>query len=270
MVTGVAGKVSMGPVMPGRSPFMVQRVEAVKDSKKYLSLLDEMVETAGQMALPTVTGGTVKMTIKHDKAVATVGGVTLDQYSYDVLPLLQASALPPQQAAMVQMMIMMFVPEGKVKVRIGAVNNTTVVEDYGSDDTALEALIATVKAGTAPLGKTPKVIEASQLLPKKKVFEAYIDLGEIVNAVGAYLPMIMMMGGGQGMAELPTTLPSVNVPAISMAATVTETTLDGQLVLPFEVIKQMAIFGANTKRMFEGGPTSAPAPQESGEDQHDL
>ena len=252
MAKGVAAMVSMKMPSPGTGMLGVDWVVETADAGQYIEKMRQAVGLMAQAKIPGPDGQMITPNVRYEQNVATVGGVPVDRYVMDLNSLMAMPGADPQMAQQINMFLGMAfgAANGQIATRIAKVSDNLVVLDIGGDDASLQQLIEAAKSGSTAVAQMPKVQQARKQLFDKQLAVGYLDLGKIINMIAGFQQMMVMMGGQAGTETAPA--PQGEMPLIAFAKTVTDTMVQGRLVVPMEVIQQIVPLAESAAAAAEG------------------
>jgi hypothetical protein len=177
------------------------------------------------------------------KITLTPNAKTLDGISFDSL---QTTMTPdpnnPMAQQQAQMMALMYGPNG-MTAYTGVVGDHFVLAT-GLDDTAFSALIASAKAGGAPLASLDAVKKVAANLPTNRMAEFYIPLDTVVSTGLTYAKQF----GFAMPVQLPPDLPPIGETVSTDAGTVK---LDSYV--PTALVQSLVAAGMQAFMQMNGG-----------------
>ncbi len=142
---------------------------------------------------------------------------------------------------------MMFGREGKIRMYVTKANDHVVVSAYSREQ--LVRGVEHVRSGAKGLESDGDIAKTTAMLPAGSQWMGYANPQGVVQLIGSF--MKAMLGGEFQLPAFPPSEP------IGVAARVSETGLDAELVLPDDVVAGIGQFIGAVGQMFQGG---APLP----------
>jgi hypothetical protein len=209
------------------------------DAKAIATAQKQILAGTGQLLGGIPAGGGGNMTFEQQPGGKTVGGVTLDTYSFN----LQMDENNPQAAQAQQMMAFVYGPNG-IGGTYGAIDPKTFVVVQGGTDKLIADTVASAKAGADPLSQLAAVQAVQKQLPSDRFFVEYVDLAQIVTsgvkyAQGFGLPVKM---------QLPQ-----NLPPIGMSGSTQGSAIRFDVHVPTSLVQSLVAAGMQTYMQMQGG-----------------
>ncbi len=229
---GASFKIDMRRAKAGEPLIEFQQILSTKDAKQYIELTRQLLELQSNIK----SAGSSELKFKYEAGVAKVGNVSVDQVTMDMNKLLNMPGMPGDQIQQVKslMTTVLGSANGMVQFHVAAVNNKLVAVSFGGGQAGMEQLIKSALKGETPLAKNTKVSQVAALLPKERIFEAYMDLGKLAGGIMSVATTMGEKGG-----EEPASMPTVETPLVAANASIQGTALRMDVVVPTEVVSQL-------------------------------
>jgi hypothetical protein len=138
----------------------------------------------------------------------------------------------------------LFGEDGKIRTFMAAADNNTVISAYTREQ--LQRAVAHVRSGEKGLEADPQIAKTAALMAPGAQWVAYISPQGLLQWVGTLLEGIIPAEAEFKMPGFPATEP------IGLAARVSATGLDAEIVLPDSVVAGIGQFVAGITAMFQG------------------
>jgi hypothetical protein len=237
----------LGLIRPGDSLLAsAVSVEHVKNAAVYLKMSREILEIV-QAGLENKTTDEPlyelnDITVGDLKVLEVVTNTSLLMGMNDA----QQALAGPMQA----MFAKLFGKEGKMRLYSTAADDHTVVSAYTKEQ--LQRAVAHVRAAAQGLEVNPEIAKTMALLPAGAQWAAYVSPQGLLQWVDALLRDILPPESNFKIPSFPATEP------IGLAARVSESGLDAEIVLPENVVAGIGQFVGTVQQMFQGGGLPLP------------
>ncbi len=238
MMTGAAASLSLQAPGPGTGMLRMRYVSETTDAKKCAANVRALLELQSKAGITGPDGKKISMDAKYEAGVATIAGVSVDRYTMDMSSILNMPGMSGGQSAgvLAGLTMMLGATDGKISTRIAQVSDKVIVTGFGLDDKAFAELIKSAKAGLAPLNSKPKYVKAGAMLSKNRIAEGYLDIGAaITGMMGGMMPPVGAAQSGATPAML-----KIDIPLIAFGESLDAGAAKVEMVIPLEVIKQIA------------------------------
>jgi hypothetical protein len=243
----------MAPTSAPGQGSLVQVVQIRRgDSKVMLQSMHDMFDA--QVAAMKVLGvpTPANSAPKFIPASKTVDGVAFDEVD---TPVGAMGGAGPQQQQIVQMMTMIYGPQGPTAFS-GCVDDKSLLTVLGLDDAGISKAIAAVKAGDAPLAQSPGVKTVAGELPPQRFAAVYVPL-DLWAATG--LSYAKQFGMDMGI-----TLPD-NLPPVGITLSTDGAALRDDTYIPTQLIQAVTSAGIQIyTKMTAPPPNNGAAPPGGG------
>jgi hypothetical protein len=237
----------MGLMRPGDSLFSTAlTVEHVENADKQLGLTREMFKLMASAQKNPKTGEPL-----YEYNEVKVGELAALELVTSLGELAEAAQGEGDGAAGAQLQGLfgkLFGADGKIHMYVAKGNDKTLVSAYGKEQ--LMRGVEHVRAGGAGLEADADIAKTTAMLPEGAQWVAYVSPQGLVQWIGVFVEA--MFGGQTKLPPFPATEP------IGLAAKVTPTGLDAELVLPEKVVAGIGQYIFTIGQMFQGG--GAPLP----------
>jgi hypothetical protein len=237
----VSGCGLIGPIRPGDSVVAgAMSIERVKNSAEHLNITREMLGVM-QAELKSKTTGEPIFEVSDVKvgdleAIASVVNMTAISGVAD--------ADNPAAGFMQSFFSKLFGADGKIRTFMAAADKGTVVSAYTKEQ--LGRAVAHVRSGDKGLEADPQIVKTTALLTPGSQWVVYISPQGLLQWVGALFEGIIPAEAEFKMPAFPATEP------IGLAARVSATSLDAEIVLPESVVAGVGQFVAGIQAMIQG------------------
>lgn len=245
------GKLSSGGVMgmmrPGDSLFSTAvSVEHVKDAGEQIKISRQMFELMKavnpQNGQPLYELNDVKVgELDVIEMVTSLGAFT-------GLGGAKGNNAGPAEAQVQGLLGKMFGADGKIRMYVAKADAHTVVTAYGKEQ--LVHAVEHIRSGAKGLEDDADIAKTAALLPAGAQWVAYVSPQGLVQWASVFVEALL--GGEVKLPPFPATEP------IGLAAKVSETGLDGELVLPDNVVAGIGQYIGLLTQMFQDGGVPLP------------
>jgi hypothetical protein len=182
----------------------------------------------------------IKYITSFEPAATEIGGVEVARFSMNMAPdgSGEGAAFGPAQ----MIMPMLFGPQGGPNGYIAAVDGA-VVQTLSQNTPLMEQAIAAARDGGG-LGATEAVKTVSARLPEDRVFEFYMSIDQVMNAVGPMAATFGVMPGFQKMEALP---------PVGVGTSIGDGGMVSRVHVPNEVLAWFVQFGQQMQNQNGGG-----------------
>jgi hypothetical protein len=180
---------------------------------------------------------------KRTENAKTIDGVAFDMYKAE-LP----SGDEPEAQQALQMMKLMFGPEGSVSY-IGKVNDSTLLTVSGLSDEQIASAVAAARSGATALNDMATVKAVAAQLPKSRLAELYIPIDQLAMTVADYSRQM----GFPFPVQLPPDLPPVGLTVGSEG-----TALRIEAHVPTQLVQSLVAAGMQAFMQMQGGQRGGP------------
>jgi hypothetical protein len=143
---------------------------------------------------------------------------------------------------------MMFGPEGKLKVYLAAIDDTTVALSYVSQDGIVRVKAACAHV-PASLASDPDIAQTAKLLPNGAQWVVYLSPKGLFDFITTAIQAAAPPGG-----QMPALPPFPQTPPIGFGAETSGKAFDAQIVLPGATLKGIGGYVNQMKGMFAPRP----------------
>jgi hypothetical protein len=231
----------IAPIRPGDSVVAgAMSIERVKNSAEHLKITREMLGMM-QADLKSKTTGEPIFEVSEVKvgdleAIASVVNMTAISGVAD--------ADNPAAGFMQSFFSKLFGADGKIRTFMAAADTGTVVSAYTKEQ--LQRAVAHVRSGEKGLESDPQIAKTAALMAPGSQWVVYISPQGLLQWVGALLEGIIPAEAEFKMPGFPATEP------IGLAARVSATGLDAEIVLPESVVAGIGQFVIGIQAMIQG------------------
>jgi len=184
LIAGVSKKPA-----PGDGMIQVQMVISSTDAARFVEVNRKLIELQPSYPL-NIPGQNAEMKVQYATAAEKLGDIAVDQVVVEVAPLIKAIASTTNDPGFAAFFQQLFtVADGKLIVRMAAVNKTTVCATIGGKLAGLKQIIDAIGAGSSTLATSPAVVAASTNLQKNRIGELYVDPGNVIPIITAIAAM---------------------------------------------------------------------------------
>jgi len=235
MGKSTAFKISLTKPLPNQPAILVQAVQETTDAKQYLDTINQLYKIMGNIKIP---GQKHQFSYKYNKGAGTIAGLPVDELVVDMSSVFNTMGSAEPKAQEAKKVVNLIFGSSVFKVKFVPVNATLVAIQLGGDDEVLKKLVLAAKSSTSAIDTSPKVLQAANLLPKQRIGEFYLDLGNFVSGIMNIVTKFESEDKQSEADEIPK-IPPMNTALIGKSVTVTGSSLKCDAVIPFSVIKQM-------------------------------
>lgn len=231
----------IAPIRPGDSVVAgAMSIERVKNSAEHLKITREMLAMM-QAELKSKTTGEPIFEVSEVKvgdleAIASVVNMTAISGVAD--------ADNPAAGFMQSFFSKLFGEDGKIRTFMAAADKGTVVSAYTKEQ--LQRAVAHVRSGEKGLESDPQIAKTAALMTPGSQWVVYISPQGLLQWVGTLLGGIIPAEAEFKMPGFPATEP------IGLAARVSATSLDAEIVLPESVVAGIGQFVIGVQAMIQG------------------
>jgi hypothetical protein len=237
----IASSAVIAPIRPGDSVVAgAISIERVKNSAEHLRITREMLAMM-QAELKAKTTGEPLFAVSDVKVAdleALESVVNMTAISG------VADADTPGVGPMQSFFSKLFGEDGKIRTFMAAADKETVVSAYTKEQ--LERAVAHVRSGDKGLESDPQIAKTATLMTPGSQWVAYVSPQGLVQWVGTLLQGIIPAEAEFKMPSFPATEP------IGLAARVSATSLDAEVVLPDSVVAGIGQFVVGIQAMLQG------------------
>jgi hypothetical protein len=210
------------------------------DAQALMSAYSKMIQSQAAMMKALAIPGADATAPMHTAAAKTVDGVKFDTFVTKV----DANAADPMVRQQAQMLQMMYGPSGMV-LNVGAIDPQKMLMTSGVPDQFISSAITAAKANNSPVASAEALKGVTSQLPKQRVAEMYLSLGELATTGLAYARQL-------GLA-IPVQLPP-DLPPIGMTiATENNTATRFDVHVPTTLIQSLIAAGMQAQMQMQGG-----------------
>jgi hypothetical protein len=231
----------IAPIRPGDSVVAgAMSIERVKNSAEHLKITREMLGTM-QAELKSKTTEEPLFEVREVK----VGDLDAIESVVNMTAISGvADADNPGAGFMLSFFSKLFGDDGKIRTFMAAADNNTVISAYTKEQ--LQRAVAHVRSGDKGLEADPQIAKTAALMAPGAQWVAYVSPQGLLQWVGTLLEGIIPAEAEFKMPGFPATEP------IGLAARVSATGLDAEIVLPDSVVAGIGQFVAGITAMFQG------------------
>ncbi len=237
--TEVSAAGVLGLIQPGNSIYAsAASVQTVKSSDEYLAATREMAAALASGAKNP----------KTEEPLYEVADIMVDDLKTIELTTNVGAVIDEANPAAEQargMFSWMFGKDGKLKIYFAAADARHVVGAYSKEN--LKKVVAHVRSKAKGLEADEGIAKTNALLPKGSQWVAYLSPQGLLQWADTFIRNI---GGGQMNIQLPQ---FAETEPIGLAARVSGSGLDAELVLPDSVVAGIGQFIGMAQQMFQGG-----------------
>ena len=231
----------IAPIRPGDSVVAgAMSIERVKNSAEHLRITREMLGMMQTELKSKATGEPIfelnEVKVGDLDAIESV--VNMSAISG------VADADNPGAGFMQSFFSKLFGADGKIRTFMAAADNNTVVSAYTKEQ--LGRAVAHVRSGDKGLDADPQIAKTASLMAPGSQWVAYVSPQGLVQWVGTLLEGIIPAEAEFKLPGFPATEP------IGLAARVSATGLDAEIVLPDSVVAGIGQFVAGIQAMIQG------------------
>jgi hypothetical protein len=236
----------IGTVRPGDS--VVDRVlslEQVKDATEHLQAARDIVEALASVS-PTKEGGD-KLYEVRDVELGDLKAIELTTNMGAMVGISDQNN--PGGGMMQQVFATIFGKDGKMRAYMAAADAHTVVSAY--DREQLQRLVAHVRSKAPGLESDPDIAKTTKLLTPGSQWVVYLSPQGLLQSIDSVVQGIVP-GNNFKIPAFPATEP------IGMAAKVSPTAINAEIVLPESVVAAIGQFVLTVRGLFQGGGVPLP------------
>jgi len=258
LTTGFKGVVGVNPTaQPGQGLMRIQTVLLTTDAKRSLQISRELIELQPAVPLMATAGQPgQQIQMQYLPAAEKIGDVAVDHLIVDMAPItnmLQSQAGGQAQQAIAAMKLFFGSQQDKLTIRMAALDAKAVGVDVAGSTASMRELIDSYRKNSPTLASLPTVKATAANLPKSRIGEAYLNLGNVMQ-------MLPAMAGalGEDASKLPPALTAREAwPIIGLSISTTGDAIHIENFVPTELIAKIkSIATTSTKAV----PTTQPAP----------
>jgi hypothetical protein len=243
--TGGTTATMMGLLRPGDSIFSsAVSVERVKSSTAHLKASRELLQVMSEGIKNKSTGEPI-YTVDDVK----VGDLKAIELTTDLTGIVGAAGDNPAAEQMQSIFGRMFGNGGKPRAYMAAADDHNVVTAYTKEQ--LERIVAHVRSAAKGLETDPQIAKTNALLPTGAQWVAYVSPQGLLQWVD-----VLVRQGLQGQGFQIPAFPESD--PIGLAARVSDSGLDAELVLPESVVAGLGQFIGTVQQLFQGGGVPLP------------
>jgi hypothetical protein len=209
------------------------------NAQALMSAYSKMIQSQAALMKALAIPGADASAPTYTAAAKTVDGVKFDTFVTKV----DANAADPMVRQQAQMLQMMYGPGGMV-LNVGAIDPQKMLMTSGVPDQFISSAITAAKANNSPVASAEALKGVTSQLPKQRVAEMYLSLGELATTGLAYARQL-------GLA-IPVQLPP-DLPPIGMTvATENNTAARVDVHVPTTLIQSLIAAGMQAQMQMQG------------------
>jgi hypothetical protein len=236
----------IGTVRPGESVFdRTLSLEQVKDATEHLQAARDVAEALASSS-PIKEGGD-KLYEFREVEVGDLKAIELTTNMGAVIGINDQNN--PGGGMMQQIFAAIFGKDGKMRAYMAAADAHMVASAY--DREQLQRLVAHVRSKAAGLESDPDIAKTTKLLMAGPQWVVYLSPQGLLQSIDSVVQGILP-GNNFKIPAFPATEP------IGMAAKVSPTTIDAEIVLPESVVAAIGQFVLTVRGLFQGGGVPLP------------